>query len=156
MPLKINRRLFDLVKSAIAETMRVDMLYWAKIEGIEAVTSVSEIRALPLLSDCWTVACIGGWACFLATDEEIASAIEAYGLSPDVDDPFTLASALLLSGADDINALEDACFQLFSGERLCLEPDAYANPGAAEVRVQAVLRRMDDWATGIEQRGSEI
>jgi hypothetical protein len=97
MPLRINRRLFDRIKSAIAETMRVDMLYWAKVEGLEAVTSVSEIRALPLPSDCWAVACIGGWACFLATDEEIASAIEAYGLSLDVDDPFTLASHCCLA-----------------------------------------------------------
>jgi hypothetical protein len=49
MSLKINRSRFDRVKSAIAETMSVDMLYWAKVEGLEAVTSVSEIRLPALL-----------------------------------------------------------------------------------------------------------
>jgi len=153
MPLRINRKLFDRVKDAIAETMRVDTRHWAKIEGCEAITSVTEIRALLLSSDCGTVACIGGWTCFLATEEEIASAIKAYGLSGlDVNEPFTLAAALLLGGADDIYALEKACSPLFFGDCPAVEDAASADCRPEKERVQAALRRMNDWAMEIETR----
>jgi len=50
-------------------------------------------------------------------EEEIASAIKTYGLSSlDLNEPFTFAAALLLSGADEIYALEKACSPLFLGD----------------------------------------
>ena len=147
MPLRVNRKLFDRVKAAIAETRRVDTRHWAKVEGCEAITSVSKIRTLPLSSDCGTVACIGGWTCFLATEEEIASAITEYGLSDlDADEPFTLAAALLLSGASDIYKLEKACSPLFFGEWPAVEDSASAD----QENMQAVFRSMDYWMIEIE------
>jgi hypothetical protein len=107
---------------------------------------------LALSSNCGTVACIGGWACFLATEDEIACAIKAYGLSDlDANEPLTLASALLLSGANDIEALEKACLPLFSADLPYLEQVAYDDCRTAEERVQLVLRRMDCWGTAIER-----
>jgi len=153
MPHRVNRILFDRVKAAITETRRVDTRYWAKVEGCQAITSVTEIRALPLSNGCGTVACIGGWACFLATEEEIASAFEAYGLSVlDANEPFTLAAALLLSGADSIDAVERACSPLFFGDWPAVEDFASDICQPDEEGTQAVLRRMDDWAIEIERR----
>jgi len=153
MPLRVNRKLFDRVKTAIAETRRIDTRSWAKVEGCEAITSVSKIRTLPLSSDCGTFACIGGWTCFLATEEEIEIAITEYSLSDlDADEPFTLAAALLLSGAGDIWELEKACSPLFFGECSVVEDSASAD----EERMQAVFRRMDYWIIEIETSRSGV
>lgn len=151
MTFRVNRKLFDWVKVAIAETMRVDTRHWGMIEGCEAITSVSEIRALALSSNCGTVACIGGWACFLATEDEIVCAIKAYGLSdPDANEPLTLASALLRSGANHIEALEKTCLPLFSSDWPYLEQVAYDDCRIAEEG--SVGASADGlWGTAIER-----
>jgi hypothetical protein len=81
MSLYTNRKIFDRVKTAIAETGRINMLSWA--EGRDSVTteSVEEIRELPLPGHCRTTACIGGLVCHLATSQEIARTAEIYELS---------------------------------------------------------------------------
>jgi len=73
MSLSINRKIFDRVKTAIAEAGRIIMLSWAEGRDSTPAESVNEIRELPLLGDCRTTACIGGLICYLATSQEIAS-----------------------------------------------------------------------------------
>src|SRR5215475_4304830 len=102
MSLSINRKIFDRVKTAIAETGRINMLSWAEIRDSTTAESVDEIRELSLLDDCRTTACIGGLVCHLATSQEIASASETYDLSNnEVQEPSLLGAALLLDGAED-------------------------------------------------------
>ncbi len=67
MSLSIIRRIFDRVKTAIAEAGRINMLSWAESRDSVTAESVSEIRGLPLMGDCRTTACIGGLVCHLAT-----------------------------------------------------------------------------------------
>jgi hypothetical protein len=81
MPLTINREIFDRVKTAIAEKVRINMLSWVEARDSAMVDSVVEIRGSSLLDDCRTTACIGGLICYLATSEEIARAAEIYDLS---------------------------------------------------------------------------
>jgi len=52
MPLSINRKIFDRIKTAIAETGRINMLSWVEGRNSTAAESVNEIRELPLLGDC--------------------------------------------------------------------------------------------------------
>src|SRR6266545_1188745 len=152
MSLSINRKIFDRVKTAIAETGRIDMLSWAKGHDSVTAESVDEIQKLSLLSDCRTTACIGGLTCHLATAEEIARAAEIYSLSAnEVREPSLLGSALLLDGAEDKYELESACLPLFS--LLHWPPEEQNAYGVSQTdaeRNQVVLRRMDDWAAGIE------
>ncbi len=152
MSLSINRKIFDRVKTAIAETGRIDMLSWAKGHDSVTAESVDEIRKLSSLGDCRITACIGGLTCHLATAEEMARAAEIYGLSVnEVLEPSLLGSALLLDGAEDKYELESACLPLFS--LLHWPPEEQGAYGASQTdaeRNQVVLRRMDDWAAGIE------
>ncbi|MBO0859664.1 MAG: hypothetical protein J2P21_14480 [Chloracidobacterium sp.] len=156
MPLSINRKLFDRVKTAIAEAGHINMLSWA--EGRDSVTaeSVDEIRGLPLLGDCRTTACIGGLACYLATSEEMARAAETYDLSGnEVQEPSILGAALLLDGAEDKYELESTCLPLFSLLHWPLEEQFdYSDSRIDTERNQVVIRRMDDWAAEIESRQS--
>jgi hypothetical protein len=61
MSLRINREIFDRVKAAILQTRRIEIYWCATVEGGREVKPVSEIRALRLMEDCRTAACIGGW-----------------------------------------------------------------------------------------------
>jgi len=115
MSLSINRKIFDRVKAAIAETGRINMLFWAESQESVAAESVNEIRELPLLGDCRTTACIGGLVCYLATSQEMSRAAEIYDLSDnEVQEPSLLSPALLLDGAEDKYELENAGLPLFS------------------------------------------
>jgi hypothetical protein len=154
MPLSINRKIFDWVKTVIAESGHINMLSWAEGQDSTPAESVNKIRELPLLGDCRTSACIGGLICYLATSEEIASAAEIYDLPGDeLHEPFTLSAALLLNGAEDKYELENACLPLFSLTHWPFEEQvAYGASQTDAERNQVVLRRMDDWATEIESR----
>jgi len=156
MSLSINRKIFDRVKAAIAETGRINMLSWAESQDSVTVESVEAIRELPLLGDCRTTACIGGLVCHLATSQEIARAVEIYDLSDhEVQEPSLLGAALLLDGAEDKYELESACLPLFS--LLHWPPEEQSAYDASQTdaeRNQVVLRRMDDWAAEIEARPS--
>jgi hypothetical protein len=152
MPISINRKIFDRVKTAVDEAGRINMLSWAESRNSTAAESVNEIRELPLLGDCQTTACIGGLVCYLATSQEIARAAEIYNLSDDeLHEPFTLSAALLLNGAEDKNELESACLPLFPLTHW--PPDeqiAYEASKTDAERNDVVLRRMDNWAAEIE------
>jgi len=152
MSLSINRNIFNRVKTAIAETGRINMLSWAESQDSVTAELVDEIRELPLLGDCRTTACIGGLVCHLATSKDIARAAETYDLSDDeVHEPFTLSAALLLNGAEDKYELENACLPLFSLVHWPPEEqNAYGASRTDAERNQVVLRRMDDWAAEIE------
>lgn len=151
MPLSINRKIFDRVKTAIAETGRINMLSWAEVRDSTTAESVDEIRELPLLDDCRTTACIGGLVCHLASSQEIARAAEVYGLSGhEIQEPSLLGAALLVDGAEDKYELESACLPLFS--LLHWSPEKQSAYGASQTdteRNQVILRRMDDWAAEI-------
>src|SRR5215831_12846874 len=152
MSLSINRKIFDRVKTAITGEARINMLSWAESRDSVTAESVDEIRELPLLDDCRTTACIGGLICYLATPEEIARAAGIYDLSDnEVQEPSLLGAALLIYGAEDKYELENACLPLFS--LLYWPPEEQSAYGASQTdaeRNQVVLRRMDDWAAGIE------
>ena len=156
MSLSINRKIFDRVKTAIAEAGRINMLSWAEVRDFVTAESVDEIRELPLLGDSRTTACVGGLVCHIVTSQEIARAVEIYDLSDhDLHDPFTLSAALLLNGAEDKYELESTSLPLFSllhwpPEEQC----AYDASRTDAERNQVVLRRMDDWAAEIESRPS--
>ena len=47
MPISINRKIFDRVKNAIAESGRINMLSWAEDQDSTPAESVNEIRELP-------------------------------------------------------------------------------------------------------------
>jgi len=152
MPLTINREIFDRVKTVIAQTGHINMLYWAESLDSAPAESVDEIRGLPLVDDCRTTACIGGLICYLATSEEITRAARIYDLSDsEVQEPSLLGAALLIYGAEDKYELESVCLPLFS--LLHWPPEEQNAYGAGQTdaeRNQVVLRRMDDWAAGIE------
>ncbi len=156
MSLSIIRRIFDRVKTAIAEAGRINMLSWAESRDSVTAESVSEIRGLPLMGDCRTTACIGGLVCHLATSHEIARAAEIYDLSDhEVQEPSLLGAALLLDGAEDKYELESACLPLFSLTHWPPEEQSsYDTSQTDGERNQVVLRRMDDWAAEIESRPS--
>lgn len=152
MSLSINRKIYDRVKNAIAESGHVNMLSWAEGRDSTPAESVNEIRELPLLGDCRTTACIGGLVCYLATSQEISRAAEIYNLSDDeLHEPFTFSAALLLNGAEDKYELESACLPLFSLAHWPPEEQiAYDASQTDAERNQVVLRRMDGWAAEIE------
>lgn len=156
MSLKINREIFDRVKTAISETGRINMLSWAESRDTGAAESVGEIRTLPLLSDCRTTACISGLACHLATSEDIALATEIYDLADnEIQEPAILSAALLLGGAEDKTELEVACLPLFSLIHWPLEEQgAYSASQSDAERGWVVVRRMNNWAAEIEARQS--
>jgi hypothetical protein len=115
MSLSINRKIFDRVKTAIAEAGRINMLSWAESRDSVTAESVDEIRGLPLLGDCRTTACIGGSVCHLATSQEIARAAEIYDSSDnEIQEPSLLGAALLLDDAEDRYELESDRLPLFS------------------------------------------
>jgi hypothetical protein len=149
MQISVNRSLFDRVKRFIAATGRVKMGYWAGVEEATPVTFVGEIRDISLLQHSRAVACVAGWTCFLATGEEIARAISAYRLVGDaIDDPFTLAAALLLDGGKDIERAEAACRSLFQLSHWQPEESATYRDGRTDAeRAYVVIRRMEIWRT---------
>jgi hypothetical protein len=152
MSISVNRNLFDRVKRIIAVTGRVNMKYWAGVQDASPATFVGEIRELPLLQHRRSFACVAAWACFLATGEEVARAIRAYRLVGGViDDPFTMAAVLLLSGAKDVESAKAACRSLFLLVHWpeC-ELEAYRNSRTDEERRESVLRRMDNWIAEIK------
>src|SRR5215470_10964927 len=152
MSLSINRKIFDRVKTAIAEVGHINMLSWAESPESVIAESVDEIRELPLLGDCRTTACVGGLVCHLATSLEIVRAAEIHDLSAEeVQEPSLLSAALLLDGAEDKYELENACLPLFSLTHWpAEEQNAYSASQTDAERNQVVLRRMDDWAAKIE------
>lgn len=152
MPLSINRKIFNRVKTVVEEAGRINMLSWAEGRDSTPIESVNEIRELPLLGDCQATACIGGLVCHLATSEEIASEAENYNLSDeDLHEPFTLSAALLINGAEDKYELESACLPLFSLTHWSPEEQvAYGASQTDAERNQIVLRRMDKWVAEIE------
>jgi len=154
--LTINREIFDRVKTAIAETGRINMLSWAEVQDSAMAESVDEIRRLSLLDDCRTTSCIGGLICYLATSEEITRAAEIYELSEDeVQEPSILSAALLLDGAEDKYELENACLPLFSLTHWPLaEQNAYSDSQTDAEKNRVVVWRMDNWAAEIEARHS--
>jgi hypothetical protein len=114
MPIKMNRELLSGVAEIINATRRVDIRSWAYAQASVPATWVGEIRSLILFRHNDAFACPGGWACFLATQEEMARAINAYGLSgAEVDDTFTITSALLIDGAKGVKKAGAACRYLF-------------------------------------------
>src|SRR5215831_8836245 len=147
MSLSINRKIFDRVKTAITGEGRINMLSWAESRDSLTAESVDEIRELPLLGDCRTTACVGGFVCHLATSLEIVRAAEIYDLSAEeVQEPSLLGAALLLDGAEDKYELENACLPLFT--LLHWPPEEQSAYGASQTdaeRNQVVLRRMGDW-----------
>jgi hypothetical protein len=111
---------------------------------------------LPLLDDCRTRSCIGGLTCYIATSEEIDRAAEIYEL-PDneVQEPSILSAVLLLDGAEDKYELESACLLLFSLMHWPIDEQiAYSASQTDIERNQVILRRMINWATGIDTRTS--
>jgi hypothetical protein len=152
MSLTINRKIFDRVKTFVAERGRINMLYWAETHESMAVESVDEIRWLFLSDDCRTMACIGGLICHLATQEEIVRGAEIYDLSEnEAQEPSLLAAALLIDGAEDKYELENACLKLFSLMHWPVEEQtAYSASQTDAERNQVVVRRMDNWAAEIE------
>jgi hypothetical protein len=147
MSISVNIGLFERVKGFIAATGRVNMGYWAGVQGVSPVTFVGEIRDMPLLQHSRAFACVAGWACFLATGEEIARAISAYRLAGGaIDDPFTLAAALLLDGGKDIEGAKADCRSLFRLAHWPPEESAtYRNSLVDAERADVVIRRMDIW-----------
>jgi hypothetical protein len=115
--------------------------------GDTPLTFVGEIRDLPLLRHSRAFACVAGWTCFLATGEEIARAISAYRLAGGaIDDPFTMAAALLLAGAKDGERAKAACQSLFRLAHWPPEESAnYRNSLVDAERADVVIRRMDIW-----------
>ena len=156
MSLTINREIFDRVKTTIAETGCINMLYWAESQDSVPAESVDEIRRLSLPNDCRTTACIGGLACYLATAEEMMRAAEIYDLSEnEAQEPSLLAAALLIDGAEDKYELENACLPLFSLLHWPIEEQtAYSASQTDTERNHVVLRRMDKWAAEIEDSQS--
>ena len=156
MSLTINREIFDRVKTAVAETGRINMLSWAEVQDSAMAESVEEIRGLSLLDDCRTTSCIGGLICYLATSEEITHAAEIYELSDnEVHEPSILSAALLLDGAEDKYELENACLPLFSLTHWPLaEQNAYSASQTDAEKNRVVVWRMDNWAAEIEARQS--
>jgi len=152
MPLSVNRKIFDRVKTAIAEAGHINMLSWAEVRDSTVAESVNEIRGLSLLDDCRTTACIGGLICYLATSEEMARAAEIYGFSGnEVQEPSLLGAALLLDGAEDKDELENACLPLFSLMHWPFEEqNAFSASQTDPEKNRVVLRRMDNWAAEIE------
>jgi len=94
--------------------------------------------------------------CYLATSEEISRAAKIYDLlDNEIQEPPILGAALLLDGAEDKYELESACLPLFSLAHWPLEERRAYGVGQTDmVRNQVVLRRMDEWAAGIEARRS--
>jgi hypothetical protein len=156
MSFTINREIFDRVKTAIAETGRINMLSWAEVQDSAMAESVDEIRGLSLLDNCRTTSCIGGLICYLATSEEITRAAEIYELSDnEVQEPSILSAALLLDGAEDKYELENACLPLFSLTHWPLaEQNAYSDSQTNAEKNRVVVWRMDNWAAEIEARQS--
>jgi len=156
MSLTINREIFDRVKTAIAETGRINMLSWAEVQDSAMAESVEEIRGLSLLDDCRTTSCIGGLICYLATSEEITRAAEIYELSDsEVQEPSILSAALLLDGAEDKYELENGCLPLFSLMHWPLaEQNAYSDSQTDAEKNRVVVWRMYNWAAEIEERRS--
>jgi hypothetical protein len=152
MSLKINREIFDRVKTVIAERGRTNMLYWAEASDSVTAESVDEIRGLPLLGDCRTTACIGGLVCYLANSEEITHATSIYDLSDnEAQEPSILSVALLLDGAEDKYELENVCLPLFSLMHWPSEEQiAYSASQSDDEKTRVVIRRMDNWAAEIE------
>jgi hypothetical protein len=147
MPISVNISLFERVKRFIAATERVNMSCWAGVQGVSPVTFVGEIRDMPLLQHSRAFACVAGWTCFLATGAEIARAISAYRLAGGaIDDPFTLAAALLLIGAKDVERAKAACQSLFRLTQWPPEESATyrISRGDAE-RADVVIQRMEAW-----------
>jgi hypothetical protein len=147
MSIIVNISLFERVKRFIAATGRVNMGCWAGVHGATPVTFVGEIRDMPSLQHSRALACVAGWTCFLATGEEIARAISAYRLAGGViDEPFTLAAALLLDGAKDVERVRAACRSLFRLAHWPPEESAtYLHSRGDAERADVVIRRMDSW-----------
>ncbi len=102
MSFTINREIFDRVKTAIAETGRINMLSWAEVQDSAMAESVDEIRGLSLPDNCRTTSCIGGLICYLATSEEITRAAEIYELSDnEVQEPSILSNAICATFRDN-------------------------------------------------------
>jgi hypothetical protein len=157
MPISVNISLFERVKRFIAATERVNMSCWAGVQGVSPVTFVGEIRDMPLLQHSRAFACVAGWTCFLATGAEIARAISAYRLAGGaIDDPFTLAAALLLIGAKDVERAKAACRSLFHLTHWPPEESAdYRDIRMDTERAVAVIRRMDTWRTDLSMPRKE-
>jgi hypothetical protein len=156
MSLTINREIFDRVNAVIAQTGRINMLYWAESQDSVPAESVDGIRGLPLLRECRITACIGGLICYLATSEEIARVAEIYDLSDsEVQEPSILSAALLLDGAEDKYELENACLPLFSLMHWPMEEQNAYSPSQSDAeKNRVVVRRMNNWAAEIEARQS--
>lgn len=152
MSLTINREIFDRVKTTIAETGRINMLYWVESQDSVPAESVDEIRGLSLPDDCRTTACIGGLICHLATPEEMMRVAEIYDLSEnEAQEPSLLAAALLIDGAEDKYELEHACLPLFSLMHWPSEEQlAYSASQSDAEKNRVVIRRMDNWAAEIK------
>ena len=156
MKLTVNHELVNRIRNALARPVCINMQRWAE-EDHDVVDLVTEIRKLRLFKDCGTTACLGGLACYLATDNEIAGVVEQYDLyGVQADEPEIIAAGLLLSGHDDIDGLIDACESLFhlmhwpSEERV-----AYHNSETPAERVQIVLQRLNGWVAEIEARSAK-
>jgi hypothetical protein len=156
MSLTINREIFDRVNAVIAQTGRINMLYWAESQDSVPAESVDGIRGLPLLRECRITACIGGLICYLATSEEIARVAEIYDLSDsEVQEPSIISAALLLDGAEDKDELENACLPLFSLMHWPMEEQNAYSPSQSDAeKNRVVVRRMNNWAAEIEARQS--
>ncbi len=157
MPLKVNRGLLSRVAEIINATGRVDMWSWAYAQAPVAATWVGEIRSLPLFWNNDAFACPGGWICFLATPKDMARAINTYGLSgAEVDDAFTIASALLIDGAKGVKKARAACRYLFYLEYWPkAERESYRNSRTGEERKMVVLQRIEKWAEEVDTSEEE-
>jgi len=132
------------------------MSYWGRTPDYKAIYTLDDVKGLPLLEDCRTTACIGGWTCHLATEDEITGAVSSYNLSDDdLNEPAILSAALLVRGAGDVTELKKASSSLFYVKNWPhKERGTYCESQTAVERKQVVLRRMESWAKEIEARQS--
>ena len=71
MSLTVNLEILDRVKAVIAETGRINLLFWTEVRGSVITESVCEIRGLSLLGNYRTTFCIGGSICYLAPTKRV-------------------------------------------------------------------------------------
>ena len=156
MNLTVNHELVNRIKNALTRPVCINMRRWAE-DDYDAVDFVTEIRKLRLFENCGTTACIGGLACYLATDDEIAGVVGKYDLDGfKADHPEYIAAGLLLDGHDSIDVLCGVCDSLFHLMHWPpKEYEAYNNSKTSTERVRVVLRRLNNWVAEVEARSAK-
>lgn len=154
---RVDTGLLDRMERAISSTGRVSMESWAFVQGNTPATFVGEIRMLPLLRHRQAFGCVASYILIMATNEEMAKAIAAYQLTGGViDDPFTIAAALLLKGANDIESAKESCRRLFHLSHWPKDEQVdYCHSETNAERTMVVLRRIKTWFGEVEGAGGK-